>query len=154
MTKKSKPIKKSPPKEKGGHDVAAAKARAQIAHSIKLFRKKVGLTQQQLAAKAKISGRYLAELERQGGQNVTIDSLSHIATALDINISDLIDGPSAMVRSRTAAIKTAIVALQHYCAFLEGIDGTSPVPEAETTPDPDTAHEEAVARRRGKRKPK
>ena len=101
--------------------------------------------------KAKISGRYLAELERQGGQNVTIDSLSHIAAALDIGVSDLIDGPAVLVKTKTAAIRTAISALTHYCTFLEGMEVSTPAPDAE---DPDTTHEDAVARRRGRRKPK
>ena len=153
MVKKTK-VLKSTAKEKQAPDVAAVR-RAQVANNIRLFRKNANLTQDQLAKKGKLSGRYLAELEREGGQNITLDTLTHLANALNIEVADLINGVQPMVKRKTSAVRATIEMLEHYCSFLESMEGGQPDVETETPPDPeDVAHDEAVARRKGGRKPK
>jgi len=61
-----------------------------IGEKIKIHRKKAGLTQVVLAEKAKMSRSYLADLERNR-YNPSLDTLSAIAEALNINVSNLIN---------------------------------------------------------------
>jgi len=61
-----------------------------IGEKIKLHRKNAKLTQVQLAEKANMSRSYLADLERNR-YNPSLDTLTAIANALNINVSNLID---------------------------------------------------------------
>ncbi|WP_182103750.1 helix-turn-helix domain-containing protein [Niallia taxi] len=61
-----------------------------IGDKIKLHRKNAKLTQVQLAEKANMSRSYLADLERNR-YNPSLDTLTAIADALNINLSNLID---------------------------------------------------------------
>lgn len=56
-----------------------------IGESIKIFRKKSGLTQQQLADKSNISRSYLADVEKNR-YNPSIDTLRKIATSLGVSV--------------------------------------------------------------------
>lgn len=57
---------------------------------IKKYREKAGLTQEQLAEKVGITQVYLCYLENGQKKNPSITLLSKIATALKIDISDLL----------------------------------------------------------------
>ncbi|MEK4667442.1 helix-turn-helix domain-containing protein [Niallia sp. FSL R7-0271] len=57
---------------------------------IKLHRKNAKLTQVQLAEKANMSRSYIADIERNR-YNPSIDTLTAIANALDINLSNLLN---------------------------------------------------------------
>lgn len=61
-----------------------------IGEKIKIHRKKAGFTQVVLAEKANMSRSYLADLERNR-YNPSLDTLTAIAEALDINVSILLD---------------------------------------------------------------
>lgn len=61
-----------------------------IGEKIKMHRKKAGLTQVVLAEKANMSRSYLADLERNR-YNPSLDTLTAIADALKINVSNLLD---------------------------------------------------------------
>ncbi|MBZ9536510.1 helix-turn-helix transcriptional regulator [Cytobacillus oceanisediminis] len=61
-----------------------------IGEKIKIHRKKAGLTQVVLAEKANMSRSYLADLERNR-YNPSLDTLTAIAEALNINVSNLLD---------------------------------------------------------------
>ena len=130
MIKKSK-VLKSESKEKTID--AAAILKSQVADNIKIFRKRAGLTQEQLSRTTKVSARYIAELERKGGQNLTLETLCRLSQALNVKAIDLINGEQALVAKKTDAIKLAIEALQLYCQILEtgNIDrpGSTPAPE-------------------------
>ncbi len=56
---------------------------------IRLQRKKLKLSQEKLAEKADLSTTFISDLER-GRVNVAVDSLLRIATALDIQVRDII----------------------------------------------------------------
>jgi len=57
---------------------------------IRMLRRINDLSQEQLAEKAKMSGKYVGEIER-GQANITIEILEKISTALDVELSDLFD---------------------------------------------------------------
>lgn len=59
----------------------------EIGSNIKYFRKKAGLTQQQLADKAQISISYLSKLEAMGcKKSISISMLNNIANVLEIEL--------------------------------------------------------------------
>ncbi len=62
-----------------------------IGGNIKKNRNSKGLTQKELAEKANISRSYLADVERNR-YNPSIDTLKSLASALDINLIDLLNG--------------------------------------------------------------
>lgn len=55
---------------------------------IREIRKLKGLTQEELGERANLNYKFIGELER-GNVNISLDSLSRIATTLDIHIADL-----------------------------------------------------------------
>ena len=61
-----------------------------LGRRIRTLRRINDLSQEQLAEKASMSGKYVGEIER-GQANITIDILEKISTALDVGISDLFD---------------------------------------------------------------
>jgi transcriptional regulator with XRE-family HTH domain len=54
-----------------------------VGDNIKLYRKKLGISQEELAAKAGLHRTYIGGIER-GERNITLDSLQTIAEALNI----------------------------------------------------------------------
>lgn len=58
--------------------------RKQLGQRIRYLRKSLGLTQQQLAARAGITPRLLGQLERGKG-NPTLETLANVATALGVS---------------------------------------------------------------------
>lgn len=61
-----------------------------IGDKIKFFRNKAGITQQQLAEKAKIDRSMISKLENNNAKP-SLDTLCEIATALGIDITKLLD---------------------------------------------------------------
>lgn len=60
------------------------KLRKQVAKNIKAQRVKLGLTQEQLARKARVNVQYVSRLERVP-QNLTLDIIEAVAKALEIS---------------------------------------------------------------------
>jgi len=60
-----------------------------VGNNIKKYRKKLGLSQEELADKAGLHRTYIGGIER-GERNITLDSLQVIAVALDIAPVELI----------------------------------------------------------------
>lgn len=67
-----------------------SKIRKIFAKNLKTFRKKKGLTQEQLAEQLKMSVRYLQLLEGKSTPNVKIETLDLIAKSLKIKVKDLL----------------------------------------------------------------
>ena len=61
---------------------------------IRLFRKKVNMTQEELAEKSNLSVNYISRLERTNNQNISVNSLKAIAEALNIELIDFFDDDS------------------------------------------------------------
>ncbi|MBI3636481.1 MAG: helix-turn-helix transcriptional regulator [Candidatus Rokubacteria bacterium] len=59
------------------------------------------MTQQQLGRRAKLSGKFIGEVER-GAKSISLDSLYRVATALNVTITALTDvpGPRAQAPGR------------------------------------------------------
>jgi transcriptional regulator with XRE-family HTH domain len=99
---------------------AAEKLKAQVAKNIKLFRKRAGLTQVQLGELAGVTGRYVAELEKKSGQNLTVETLARLADILNVTVIDLFSGEKSTVKSRKESVKLAIETLELYYKSLDG----------------------------------
>ena len=78
---------------------------------IRSLRRLKDYSQEQLAEKANISGKYVGEIER-GQANISIDVLDKLSIALKISLSDLLDfehesDRKALVKKLTTSLKTA-----------------------------------------------
>ncbi len=67
-----------------------AETKILLGRRIRTLRRINDLSQEQLAEKANMSGKYVGEIER-GHANITIDILGKISTGLDVEISELFD---------------------------------------------------------------
>ncbi len=88
-----------------------AETKVLLGKRIRTLRRKYDYSQEQLAEKANISGKYLGEIER-GQANISIDVLDKISTGLEIKVSDFLDfehelGPKALMTKISALIKSA-----------------------------------------------
>jgi len=70
--------------------VAELKHRKILGEAIRNYRKKAGLTQEQLAEKADLHHNFIGGVER-GTMEISVTSLLRIAKALRIKLGDLID---------------------------------------------------------------
>jgi transcriptional regulator with XRE-family HTH domain len=59
-----------------------------IGERVRNFRKKLGLSQEELAHRASLHFTYIGQLER-GEKNATIESMSKVANALEITLEEL-----------------------------------------------------------------
>lgn len=90
------------------------KLRDIVAKNIKACRIRAGLSQSGLAKRAKFSTRYIQQLERCPGKNVTLDTVEHVADALGLNASELTNTSrqSRMSKREQEALETSIKVLQ------------------------------------------
>lgn len=90
------------------------KARTKLARNLRRIRVELGISQERLAADARVDRAYLGGLERET-ENPTIDLLDRVATALNVEIAELLVKPlgrgpvASLPRGRKSAIgkKTA-----------------------------------------------
>jgi y4mF family transcriptional regulator len=66
-----------------------AKHRKSMGEAIRVYRKRMKLSQEKLAEKADLSTTFISDLER-GQVNVAVDSLLRIAHALGVQVRDII----------------------------------------------------------------
>lgn len=69
-------------------------ARKQLAQRVRELRSQRGFTQEALAQRAGLAVRHLQKLE-SSSLNVTLDTLSRVAKALDVEVKDLFSQGSA-----------------------------------------------------------
>lgn len=62
----------------------------EVGQAIKFYRKKLGMTQEQLAEKSNLSVKYISLIENGSSKNISIQKLSNIATALDVNLASML----------------------------------------------------------------
>ena len=67
-----------------------AEIKVLLGKRIRTLRRQYDYSQEQLAEKANISGKYLGEVER-GQANISVDVLEKISASLSIKVSDLLD---------------------------------------------------------------
>jgi len=63
---------------------------ANIADNVRKARKKAGLSQDKLAREADVAYNTIVKIESGENPNPTIDTLKKIASALDVDVGDLI----------------------------------------------------------------
>jgi transcriptional regulator with XRE-family HTH domain len=73
----------------------------QVGEKIRTLRRAAGLTQDELAAQAEISGKHLGEIER-GNDNVSLEYLERLAIALGVEPFELLVSGTGR---RTAALR-------------------------------------------------
>lgn len=66
------------------------KLRKQFGEKVRVMRKKLGLSQEELGFKANIHRTYIGAVER-GEQNISLDNIGRLAKYLGINVKDLLD---------------------------------------------------------------
>ena len=69
----------------------AQKYRKVLRENIRSHRRKLGWSQIKLAEKSDLHHNYIGDIER-GEENVSVDALMRIATAMKIGLSDLVKG--------------------------------------------------------------
>jgi transcriptional regulator with XRE-family HTH domain len=62
-----------------------------VGQNIRLYRKQAQWSQEKLAEKADLTYKYVGEVER-GYENISLDSLTRIAKALKMKVSELVEG--------------------------------------------------------------
>lgn len=68
---------------------AAMDARTRVARNVRKYRVNAGLTQEELAGRAKLHPTYVSRIET-AYNNVTVDVLDKIALALRLDVSELL----------------------------------------------------------------
>jgi transcriptional regulator with XRE-family HTH domain len=71
--------------------VASQKLYRLIGETVRIERKKAGLSQEYLAEKADLNRNYIGEIER-AEKKITLETLQRIAKALKLRITDLLAG--------------------------------------------------------------
>ncbi|MGN6529216.1 MAG: helix-turn-helix domain-containing protein [Burkholderiaceae bacterium] len=67
-------------------------ARERFARHLRSLRKEQGVSQEKLAEEAELHRTYVGSVER-GERNISIDSMERLATALNVDIVDLLAKP-------------------------------------------------------------
>src|SRR6059058_838169 len=72
-----------------------------LGQRLRALRKQRALSQERLGERSGLSGKFIGEVER-GEKSISLDSLYHVATALEVPLRDLTDvgDKAATVRSR------------------------------------------------------
>ena len=68
-----------------------SKHRKVLGENVRLHRRQLKWSQEQLAEKAELHHNYIGDIER-GEENVSVDALMRIATAMKVRLTDLVDG--------------------------------------------------------------
>lgn len=79
-----------------------------LAKNLKAKREALGLTQEELAKKAKLTGRYVSRVERRA-ENVTLDTLESLSTALGLSSpAELVLEKKYLAKTKKAALELAL----------------------------------------------
>lgn len=94
------PKKKPVPK----HDT---ELQTRLGNAVRTHRRRLGITQEELAWRAAMHRTYLADIER-GGRNITLRSVAHLADALQIPLESLLAGTRELRKGDSPATASAI----------------------------------------------
>ena len=81
-----------------------------LGQRVRTLRKQRGLSQERLGDRAGLSGKFIGEVER-GEKSISVDSLYHVAVALGLPVSELIDVRASGPKSGAAEEMEKIFAL-------------------------------------------
>jgi XRE family transcriptional regulator, regulator of sulfur utilization len=68
---------------------AVKKVRAMLGARLRALRQRGGFTQQELGRRAKLSGKFIGEVER-GEKSITLDSLHRLSRALRTTLAEMV----------------------------------------------------------------
>ena len=71
--------------------VKIPKYRKTLGENIRLYRRNLKWSQEKLAEKAELRPNYIGDIER-GEENVSVDALMRIATAMSLSLTKLVRG--------------------------------------------------------------
>ncbi|ART82222.1 transcriptional regulator [Oceanisphaera profunda] len=63
----------------------------QFGKNVKLFRQKIGISQEALAEKSSLHRTYIGSVER-GERNISLENIVHLASALGVTPEELLKG--------------------------------------------------------------
>ena len=75
----------------GGTDKGKSARQVEFGDRVRAHRHRLGLSQESLATNAAINRTYMASLEA-GRRNPSLDMMSRLAVALEVDLADLIQG--------------------------------------------------------------
>ena len=81
-----------------------------LGERLRALRKERGLSQERLGQRSRLSGKFIGEVER-GEKSISIDSLYHVAVALDIPLRELTDVHGARQKQVPSAEAQKVFAL-------------------------------------------
>ena len=102
--------------------------RVRVGAQLREWRQRRQLTQERLAERAGLSYKFVGEIERGAG-NPTIQTLSRLAAALDVDLAELLraaepgKAPTAaytLSATEVQVVRDALVSLDHLISRLEG----------------------------------
>jgi transcriptional regulator with XRE-family HTH domain len=82
-----------------------------VARNLRTIREQVGLTQVELAARAKLTSRYISIAEA-GQRNFRLDTLEKLASVLDVTVADLVSENSKDSATKKQALALVISILK------------------------------------------
>ena len=85
-----------------------------VARNLRTIREQVGITQVELAARAKLTSRYISIAEA-GQRNFRLDTLEKLASVLDVTVSDLVNetGKASATKKQALALAISILKKMH-----------------------------------------
>jgi transcriptional regulator with XRE-family HTH domain len=93
-----------------------------VAENIRKLRIQEGLTQVELAKKAKLTDVYISRVE-QNAKNLTLDSVEQIANALGVPITSLIENTKVQIpkvnKGTVRSLQHAVMVLEAYIETLD-----------------------------------
>ncbi len=93
-----------------------------VAENIRKLRIEAGLTQVELAKRAKLTDVYISRVE-QNSKNLTLDSIEQIASALGAPVGLLIaEGPTRVRKGNIKTVRALKHAVRVIEAYIEDID--------------------------------
>ena len=93
----------------------------QVAAAIRMLRQKSGLSQRQLALRMQVPRTYVSKIENEKAMP-TLSSLQRLATALEVNVGDLLKGTSRSLEDEIADLMQDDF-MSQVIPFLDKLDG-------------------------------
>ena len=101
--------------------MSALSLRRRVASNIKRCRQRQGCTQEGLAQRLEVSLRYVCMLE-QNAKNLSIESLARIASALEVDVAELICDEQSLDQAKKSAAELGIELLRQHLNRAASVD--------------------------------
>ncbi|HTL69229.1 MAG TPA: helix-turn-helix transcriptional regulator [Lacunisphaera sp.] len=88
------------PKRQKVRENSSQELQIRLGNTIRSERRRLGVTQEELAWRADLHRTYLADIER-GVRNITLKSIANLARALGVSAAHLLDKPEPQTRTKS-----------------------------------------------------